>query len=208
MLAKVNNRKSVIPFGGGSSHFHYFTEEEINRITSRIQEWYDESKGKRRKYRGKYWLTFLVLRFTGARHGEVYLIDDEKDVDYRTSEVKLWTLKQRRKSQRIVPLPNQVVSEIARYLMEYPEMKGKIFKIHPANFRKWFAEMVVQAGVDKEKAHPHALRHTRAMEMIRAGIPLTIIQSMLGHANLNSTAVYLRFSNVEAKMLLKEKGLI
>lgn len=198
----------MIPFGGGSSHFHYFTEEEINRITSRIQEWYDESKGKRRKYRGKYWLTFLVLRFTGARHGEVCLIDDEKDVDFRTSEIKLWTLKQRRKAQRIVPVPSQVISEIARYLMEYPEVKGKIFKVHPANFRKWFAKVVVQAGVDREKAHPHTLRHTRAMEMIRAGIPLTIIQSMLGHANLNSTAVYLRFSNVEAKMLLKEKGLI
>lgn len=202
------NKKVLIPFSSGSTHFHYFTEDEINTLTAHIQRWFDKGVGKKRRDRGRYWLTFLVLRFTGARHGEVYLIDDEKDVDYRTSEIKLWTLKQRKKAQRIVPVPSQVISEIARYLMEYPEMKGKLFKIHPANFRKWFAKMVTSAGIDREKGHPHTLRHTRAMEMIKAGIPLTIIQSMLGHANLNSTAVYLRFSNQEAKMLLKEKGLI
>jgi len=46
------------------------------------------------------------------------------------------------------------------------------------------------------------------MEMIKAGILLTIIQNILGHASLDSTTVYLRFSNVEAKMLMREKGLI
>lgn len=67
---------------------------------------------------------------------------------------------------------------------------------------------LMKAGIPREKAHPHVLRHSRAMEMIKAGIPLTIIQNVLGHATLNSAAVYLKFSNVEARMLLKEKGLI
>jgi len=65
----------------------------------------------------------------------------------------------------------------------------------------------VKAGIPKEKAHPHILRHSRAMEMIKTGIPLTIIQNILGHTSLNLTAVYLRFSNVGAKMLMREKGL-
>ena len=92
--------------------------------------------------------------------------------------------------------------------MEYPEMRGKVFKIDPRNFRRTFFELAVKAGIPEEKAHPHILRHSRAMEMIKAGIPLTIIQNILGHASLNSTAVYLRFSNMEAKMLMKEKGLL
>jgi site-specific recombinase XerD len=57
-------------------------------------------------------------------------------------------------------------------------------------------------------SHPHVLRHTRAMEMVRAGVPLTIVQQILGHANLNTTAVYLQFSGQEAKAILKERGLI
>jgi len=50
----------------------------------------------------------------------------------------------------------------------------------------------VKAGIPREKAHPHILRHSRAMEMIKAGMPLTIIQNILEHASLNSTAVYLK----------------
>jgi site-specific recombinase XerD len=57
-------------------------------------------------------------------------------------------------------------------------------------------------------AHPHVLRHTRAMELVRAGVPLTIVQQILGHSNLNTTAVYLQFSGQEAKAILKERGLI
>jgi site-specific recombinase XerD len=46
------------------------------------------------------------------------------------------------------------------------------------------------------------------MEMVRAGVPLTIVQGILGHANLNTTAIYLQFSGQEAKAILKDRGLI
>ncbi|TFG75933.1 MAG: site-specific integrase [Chrysiogenales bacterium] len=46
------------------------------------------------------------------------------------------------------------------------------------------------------------------METVRAGVPLTIVQQILGHSNLNTTAVYLQFSGQEAKSILKERGLI
>ena len=41
-----------------------------------------------------------------------------------------------------------------------------------------------------------------------AGVPLTIVQQILGHANLNTTAIYLQFSGQEAKAILKDRGLI
>ncbi len=44
--------------------------------------------------------------------------------------------------------------------------------------------------------------------MVRAGVPLTIVQGTLGHANLNATAVYLQFSGREAQAILKDRGLI
>lgn len=196
-------------FSSGAG-IQYLNEEELNNLTAVWQVYYYEAGKKAKKpNRGRYFFTFLVLRYTGARLGEVLSIDDEKDIDWRNGEIKIKTLKSRKKrAERIVPVPHIVLQELARYLMEYPEMKGKVFKLDQGNFRRVFYELSRKAGIPGEKAHPHVLRHTRAMEMIKAGIPLTIIQNILGHASLNSTAVYLRFSNQESKMLLREKGLL
>lgn len=187
----------------------YLTDDEVNSLTKAWLDYYDSKEKKvRRKSRGQYFLTFLVLRYTGARHGEVRFINDATDIYFRDCEIRLKTLKQKRNTQRIVAVPPEVIAEIARYLAEYPDMKGRIFRLDETNFKKKFHEIAIKAGIPKEKAHPHVLRHTRAMELLRAGIPITAVQTFLGHASLNSTAVYLRFSNVEVKMMMKEKGLI
>jgi site-specific recombinase XerD len=49
----------------------------------------------------------------------------------------------------------------------------------------------VRAGVRRRLA-PHQLRHAHAVEMAREGIPITVIQRQLGHADLGVTSVYLR----------------
>ena len=42
--------------------------------------------------------------------------------------------------------------------------------------------------------HPHSLRHTRAIHMLEAGIPLVYIRDILGHENINTTEIYARVS--------------
>ena len=49
----------------------------------------------------------------------------------------------------------------------------------------------VRAGVRRRFA-PHRFRHAHAVEMAREGIPITVIQRQLGHADLGVTSVYLR----------------
>lgn len=46
------------------------------------------------------------------------------------------------------------------------------------------------AGV-KRRVHPHAFRHTYAMQMNEEKIDLLTIQKALGHKSLNTTAIYL-----------------
>ncbi len=193
----------------------YLTEPQINALTKAFQAYYDSNEKKAQKInRGRYWLTFLVLRYTGARIGEVLSIDDRTDIDFRNAEIKLITLKQkhkktrRRPPTRIVPVPSILTNEIANYIATYPAMRGKIFHLAQGNFRRKFYELAEIAGIDRELAHPHILRHSRAIELLRAGVPVTIVQNILGHAYLTTTALYLQISGQDAKNILKEKGMI
>ena len=87
-------------------------------------------------------------------------------------------------------------------------MKDKAFKVDRSNFNKVFKELCIESNIQKELAHPHILRHTRAIELLRAGVPVTIVQDLLGHSALTTTAVYLKISGQEAKWIMREKGLI
>lgn len=38
--------------------------------------------------------------------------------------------------------------------------------------------------------HPHLFRHTRAMHLLEAGVPLALIGEWLGHTDLETTRIY------------------
>ncbi|WP_341877574.1 tyrosine-type recombinase/integrase [Defluviitalea saccharophila] len=46
-----------------------------------------------------------------------------------------------------------------------------------------------RAGI-KKRVHPHLFRHTRAMALLRAGVPLETIQRVLGHESIATTQIY------------------
>jgi molybdate transport system regulatory protein len=189
-----------------ASKIKYFNNEELNSLVREFQNYYDNSP--RRRSAGKYWLTFLFLRFTGARVSEVLSIDDTKDIDYRNSRIRLITLKRKKKVYRTIPVPTDLINELLRYLAEYPEERGKVFKIQYVHFYNKFKNLCIKAGIDIEKAHPHSLRHTRAIELINAGVPLNHIQALLGHSSILNTSIYLLVTGKELEVILKEKGLI
>lgn len=47
-----------------------------------------------------------------------------------------------------------------------------------------------KAGIEK-RVHPHALRHTFAVELESAGVPISRISALLGHGSIATTARYL-----------------
>jgi molybdate transport system regulatory protein len=71
-----------------------------------------------------------MLRNTGARLGEVFLVNDQEDIDFRRSEVRLVTLKRHKHKRptRLVPVLKDVATEVATYLAEFPEMKGNVYR--------------------------------------------------------------------------------
>ncbi|MHB1663750.1 MAG: tyrosine-type recombinase/integrase [bacterium] len=45
------------------------------------------------------------------------------------------------------------------------------------------------------KAHPHGLRHTRAIHLLDSGMNIMLLKNFLGHANISNTLIYLKYSN-------------
>jgi site-specific recombinase XerD len=48
-------------------------------------------------------------------------------------------------------------------------------------------------------AHPHLFRHSAATRWLRAGVPIDVVQALLGHANAASTAVYLHATDEDKR---------
>lgn len=61
--------------------------------------------------------------------------------------------------------------------------------LSPQNVRYAFRAGVRAAGLLPTLV-PHALRHSYATELLQRGVPLRIVQILLGHASLKTTTVY------------------
>ena len=46
-----------------------------------------------------------------------------------------------------------------------------------------------------DKAHPHALRHARAIHLLDSGMNIMLLKNFLGHSNIVNTLIYLKYSN-------------
>jgi molybdate transport system regulatory protein len=203
-IKPYNNQLSI---NSQKVNISYLSPEQLDRLTDCFLNYYEEIE-RYRKARGRLWVIYLFLRYTGARLNEVLHINDTTDIDFRNSEIRVITLKQRKKSLRIVPIHTKAISELMIYLSQYPDMKGKIFALTGRAFQLAFKTVCQRAKIPQQLSHPHILRHTRAIELLRSGVPVTIVQDLLGHSSLNTTAIYLRMSSQEAKMILKDRGLI
>ncbi len=97
-------------------------------------------------------------------------IGDTTDIDFRNAEIKPVTLKQKQKGRRaptrIVPVPSNLIGEIASYIAIYIETRARSSSL----LRSKFYEQAKIAGTPKELGHPHTLRHSRAIEFLKAGV--------------------------------------
>jgi site-specific recombinase XerD len=62
----------------------------------------------------------------------------------------------------------------------------------PAGLRSWFRHHRQATRV--KQANPHRFRHTFAADMVRAGISLPALMQLMGHAQIQTTMVYIQLT--------------
>jgi site-specific recombinase XerD len=146
-----------------------------------------------------------LMVFCGLRSGEVLALEvADVDIGGRWLRVTGKGAKERR-----VPLDVEVAGVIQTYLLaERPETSSRrLFVVAkgpnrgqpltPAGLRTIFRYHRSITGVTA--GHPHALRHTFGTALAEAGVDLAVMQALLGHAHVDTTARYIHLAPVHVK---------
>jgi len=152
-------------------------------------------------------LAVLLLYETGARAEEARELKFN-DVE-NTGRIKVLTLKQRKgnKVYRYLKISDKLLAMILNYRIAN-ELKDNDFILSKKQGEKAITrktlEYILKRNVELvlgkeylDKAHPHALRHTRAIHLLDSGMNIMLLKNFLGHSNIMSSLIYLKYSNKE-----------
>lgn len=105
---------------------------------------------------------------------------------------------------RLLPITDETRESIGHYLVEHPAPAGPLVRSYrdlgqplaPESVSVMVVGWMKDAGVKARKfdgVSAHALRHTAATDMLRAGASPRDVQAALGHAHLTTTEVYMPY---------------
>jgi integrase/recombinase XerD len=132
------------------------------------------------------------MYYLGLRNSEVRTLQTD-DIDTINNTVKVVQGKGRK--DRYVPVPEGFSKELKAFISNKKGYmfggrgnEGTISDRHIRRIVKGYAET---ANVRKfEEIHPHTLRHSYATHLQNNGVPLNVIQGMLGHERIETTTIY------------------
>lgn len=146
-----------------------------------------------------------LMLFSGLRSAEVLALT-VADVDIARGWARVWGKGGR---ERRAPVDSQVAGWIQTYLLaERPDTTETVLfvvakgahrgrPLTAAGLRTIFRYHRERARVPA--AHPHALRHSFGTALAEAGVDLAVIQTLLGHAHVDSSVGYIHLAPVRVR---------
>ena len=168
----------------------YFSEDEVRIMINYLNNSKDLKK-----------LTMIcVLYETGARVSEFINI---KLNDLNLSDNASITLYGKGNKVRVVPISDELVKLINKYLKEAYTNYGDNYLFYSMQKRKYYRNSINKiittlvndlkikySNYFKDNYFPHSFRHTKATHLYNNGTPLLYVKEFLGHSTISSTEIY------------------
>lgn len=164
---------------------HYTKAECLAIITAAGPTWYGQRDAA----------LITVLWRSGLRLAEALALRD-KDIDFDAGTIRV--LHGKGDKARTVGIDAREATHLQAWMATRGEsLRGMLVfctrtggPIPQSYVRRKLPELARRAGVGK-RVHAHGFRHTYAVELLREGVRIKDIQTLLGHSSLQVTSVYL-----------------
>jgi len=201
-ILAISVKKTVRPTLG------YLSAEEMGILLAQVDR--SSRKGQRD------YLLLALLYDTGTRIQEAL---DLTPADFHLTSPAFVRVLGKGKKERLCPLLPQTARVVTRYLeacARHPEDGRPLFenrrgeKLTRQGARYLLRQYLCQAAkampkLSRARIGLHTLRHTKAMHLLQAGVPIITIKDVLGHADVRSTEVYVQ-TDLEAKRKALEQA--
>jgi site-specific recombinase XerD len=155
--------------------------------------------------------TIILLLFDTAARVQELLDLTVADIDTTEGQGRVGLTGKGRKS-RTVPVMDKTCRHLDQYISAFhpgtPEPEALLFYTIGQGRHRQMSQDNIGYLLNKhaaaarptcpevpERLHAHQFRHARAMQMLRAGVPLPHIKEFLGHANIATTSIYASADN-------------
>lgn len=175
-------------FGNVKNITDYLEREQVDAILN---------AAKITNYRD--YLLIRVLWRTGVRVNELVNI---KPADIEWSNQVINITKAKRGKQRRVLLDEETLKMLSDYVSAQNIGEERaIFDLTSRQIRYIVKRYGNTIGVD---VHPHTLRHSFAIHLVRSGMDLRRLQLLLGHSSLTMTQIYLQFKDADIREIYEK----
>ena len=188
----------------------FFSPEGLHRLLSQP----DTATHKGRRDHA----LLVVLYDCAARVQEIC---DLRVRDVRLEQPATVMLHGKGRKSRIVPISGKTASIMRAYLeergwtdnggtLDFPlfmnSRKTKLTRAGVAHIlRRYVTGMALADSREvPERVSPHCLRHSKAVHLLRSGVPLIYIRDFLGHVSVTTTEVYAKVDAEQKRRALEE----
>ena len=159
-----------------------FSEDEVNRIIKNATNEFHRD-------------FYTALYYTGSRFGEIsHLKWDNVNMDEKKINIQNTSdFKTKNRKDRIVPIHPRLLAVLSNRKKEsdsvyvFPSPQKSSQPIRTLN--RGFNNLKTKLGIPKNKTL-HSFRHSFASHLQRRGVPIEVIQELLGHSDIRMTRHY------------------